>query len=281
MSCSFCNSRSHNINGCYDPMIDMLYERIKLIYVDIMTQNPIGTEFAFKSVLNRRFTLRELRAVSVKFLNAIARNTKCIIIDIIYEYFRSRIYHQEQRLLEVRRLPTQPDPIPEFARDLEQDINNEDSEEPNITWYIDRTPSTSSITSLIFPPEIRGERNIYHNRLVEEPRNSSLDFDAVTAARIIIQASQIKKYNIFPMLVQESREEGFQECAICYENIQNMDLVKLNCEHKFCGICIKKSLNAHRNINCGPTCALCRKPMVSFSVKNPEIYDLVAEHCIL
>ena len=97
--------------------------------------------------------------------------------------------------------------------------------------------------------------------------------------------SQVKKYNIRPMLVldrvEEGVEEGVEECAICYENTKCMDLVKLNCEHKFCGDCINRSLKAHNNMYCGPTCALCRTKMVSFSVKTLDIYNLVSEYCNL
>jgi hypothetical protein len=121
-------------------MIDILYERIKVIYVDMMTQYPQDTQTRFKSILNRRFNLRELRGVGVKYMNSVARTTKHQLINMFWQYFSTRIHLPEN---EARRLPVVPDPIPEFARDLEHQQDDDDDE--NITWYIDRTPSRVNI----------------------------------------------------------------------------------------------------------------------------------------
>lgn len=269
MSCSFCYSRFHNITHCGHSMIDILFERIKVIYVDMMTHYPDDKEVRFKSVLSRRFNARELRGVGVKYFGTPARTTKVILIDRMWRYFSSRIHLPEPQendgWIEARRLPVAPDPVPDFARDLE-DTPPED--EHDIMWYIDTTPSPVSLLSFgmqIFP------RN---SSPVTVARNLLLEFEAVA------HAPQVKKYNISPLLVQQQEKEGVEECAICYENISSIDLVKLNCSHIFCGSCIKGTLKAHNNIYCGPACALCRAPMTSFSVKNPEIYNLVSEHCL-
>ena len=109
-----------------------------------------------------------------------------------------------------------------------------------------------------------------------EPRNLNED-----VARV---ETQPKKYNIIPSLsIIETREEleKCEECAICLENKKIADTVTINCGHKFCGGCITTTLKKHSNKYVAPTCALCRAPMTSFVVKNPEIYNLVSEHCIL
>lgn len=144
MSCSFCASNLHNINRCNNQMIDILYERIKVIYVDMMTQYPHETEVRFKSILNRRFNLRELRGVGVKYIHAVARTTKQILVNMLWQYFSTHIHLPENDgwIEARRRLPVQPDPIPDFARDLEE---QQDDEEEDITWYIDRTPSRVNI----------------------------------------------------------------------------------------------------------------------------------------
>ena len=86
------------------------------------------------------------------------------------------------------------------------------------------------------------------------------------------------------MLVS-TEEEGVKECAICYETISPDCFVRLNCSHTFCGSCIKQTLKTHNNQSYnnqtyGPTCALCRAPMTSFSVKNSVIYEMLSEHCL-
>jgi len=295
MSCSFCNSYSHNIRGCQDPMIGLLYERMKVIYIDMMNQYPHDTESRFNSVLNRRFNLREIRAVCATYTLCPVSRPKLQMISVLYRYFSSRIYslpHQEeeQPWLEARRLPTQPDPVPEFARDLDQPPE----EEHDITWYIDTTPSPVSVLtfgSALIQDRLTSPRHITYNhddvwlrlgRLglrgqgyqeIMVARSLNAEFDAVATV------PQIKKYNIQPLLEADFKE-GVEECAICYESVNYMDFVELNCAHKFCCTCITSTLKAHNKL-CGPSCALCRKEMESFTVKNPEIYHLVSEYCSL
>lgn len=284
MSCSFCNSLSHNIRGCHDPMIGLLSERIKVIYIDVMTHYPITAESAFKSILNRRFNLRELRAVCATNTDFPTSRTKAQITHILYQYYSNHIHitprqQEEQEWLEIRRIPTQPDPVPDFARDLEE------PPEEDITWYINRTPSPTSV--LRFPLFEVPHRSNYeqlrrrHHGISHElmPVNLLSHFDAVSGNIPFIP--QIKKYNIRPVLVSDNVEKGEEDCPICYESMKCMDMVKLNCEHKFCGNCIKETLRTHNKTDCGPSCALCRTKMVNFIINNQEIYNLVSEHCNL
>ena len=286
MSCSFCNSQDHNIRGCDSPMVGILYERIKVIYMDIITRSQENIESRFKTILNCRFNLRELRAVCASC--GCARTTSCLkleLLHVLYRYFNDNITlplpEQEPEWLEVRRLPTEPDPIPEYARDLEEAGSPETviQEEHDITWYIDRTPTPISDLRYLML-----QNAPYHLRLgniydVPWGERDGLIVNLSTAFDAVATIPQIKKYDIELMLVSGELEEGVEECAICYENIECMDLVKLNCNHKFCGSCIKQSLNAHNNMYCGPSCALCRKEIDSFTVKTQEIYNLVADHC--
>jgi hypothetical protein len=144
MSCSFCGIRGHNINRCNSPTIDSLFERIKIMWIDILnTIDSVGErEIRFKTDLDICFNLPELRAVGVKYAYGLASWRKSVIIENLYNYFSSRITlpEEEQPWLEARRLPVVPDPIPDFARDLEQ-------QQDNITWNIDRTPSYSNVAS--------------------------------------------------------------------------------------------------------------------------------------
>jgi len=300
MACSFCCSYFHNIRGCQDPMIDLFYERIKVIYIDTMNQYPRDTEIRFKNIINRRFNLRELKAVCATHTNFPSSIRKSDIIEILYNHYSSRIYtlpreEQAQPWLEVRRLPTQPDPIPDFARDLEQSQTSEEDRENDISYYIDTIPTPISVLRFALlqqtPERIRIPYIYHHINHRDERRGIPLTNTLRRNNNIVINLNsefdsvatipEIKKYDIHPVLVSDENDEGVEECAICYESIKCIDLVKLNCSHKFCGSCIKGSLRAHNNIYCGPSCALCRTQMVSFSVKNPEIYNMVAEHCNL
>jgi dihydroorotate dehydrogenase len=47
------------------------------------------------------------------------------------------------------------------------------------------------------------------------------------------------------------------------------------------GLIFINTLKMYNNMSAGPACAFCRSQMTSFVVKNPEIYSLVSEHCIM
>lgn len=292
MSCSFCNSYSHNIRGCQDPMICLIYERMKVIYIDMMNQYPHDTEIRFNSVLNRRFNLRELRAICATHTNFPSSRPKQQIIYALYQYFSSRIYslprqEEEQPWLENRRLPTQPDPVPEFARDLEQPLE----EDHDITWYIDTTPSTVSVlTFALIHDRLTSPRRLSYGQMRELTGGDQIRARDFVGTNLMSQfdadsgnipfAPQLKKYNIQPLLERDFKE-GVEECAICYESVNYMDFVELNCDHKFCCTCITSTLNAHNKLYGSPSCALCRKKMESFTVKHQEIYHLVSKYCSL
>ena len=66
------------------------------------------------------------------------------------------------------------------------------------------------------------------------------------------------------------------ECAICFENIHCNGL-KINCNHVFCGNCIRKTLVSCNTLS--PLCALCREPMKTFDVQNKDTFELVKINC--
>jgi hypothetical protein len=274
MTCWFCNSNNHDITRCHDPMISVIYQRIKITYVNGMNEYPSTIEMYFKSTLNRLFELRELKVICViylnVYLNAITIISKAYLIEMIWEYFRIRIYQ-----------------IPAFANDLVQSTLQE-PESDSINFYIDTAPEPMLSMTLTnyneldrseYLLEFNHRTQIHHQENIDGVSNLNHEIDIIS--NIHHSALPIKKYDIFPRLVQEEIEEGEQECAICYENINCIDLVSLNCKHKFCSHCIKGILNTHNNIYYRPACALCREPIMSFSVTNPEIYTLVSEHCNL
>ena len=113
--------------------------------------------------------------------------------------------------------------------------------------------------------------------------NISWSIDRTPDVNLAAICSQ-NKFNIelvIEMKKEEEEEEEEEECAICYDKIKTVDEVMLNCGHTFCGLCIKTILTNHNNMRNDPCCALCRKDMSKFVVKNQEIYNLVSEYCEL
>ena len=313
MPCSFCHVGSHNINGCDSEIITILYERIKNIYLDYLRNNPSNIQSSFITSVTRRITVRGLRAVCARIgFSRTSSQIKIELIQLLYTYFNNSIHLGIPSIhASATRLPTEPDPIPDYAQDLNEDVATPTQEQSTFNWVIDRTPSPMSdflirMTAAHMPQdrdtadanfstpigrvpfrngnewiivpregqEMHRHRSILATNLLDQ-------FDSVSSN--IPFGQETPKYNIQPILVsdelEECIEECIEECAICYENIKCTDLVKLNCNHTFCGCCIKKTLKT-QNIYHPPTCALCREKMSTFRIKNPEIFELVSEHCI-
>lgn len=79
--------------------------------------------------------------------------------------------------------------------------------------------------------------------------------------------NQIKRYDIQKIeLCKEISHEKNKECSICYEDKEQVNFVKLNCEHEFCGICVKTIIDKNNN----PSCAFCRKKIEKLEIYNDE-----------
>lgn len=209
----------------------------------------------------------------------------------------------------------EPDPIPAFAQDLAHPTNNDSDDEDDIglTWYIDRTPDFT--IGFVEEPQpqiqpqidIRNYRipvpvplpvpvldihqmdrisieNVYNQHLVQRTQiltqiiaQNRLDLDQR------IQQNQLRhlgqripqKFNINIIMTLDDEISEEDDCPICLISINPDEIIKLNCNHKFCGCCLKQSMIKYQN----QKCALCRAPTTSVSVKTEQMYNLLAEHC--
>ena len=87
-----------------------------------------------------------------------------------------------------------------------------------------------------------------------------------------------KKYNIY-IILDLVRDNILKktECAICYGNINYENKVKMNCNHNFCGVCIKQTFVYCKTLS--PVCALCREPIKQILLQNKNTYDLIKQYC--
>jgi hypothetical protein len=93
-----------------------------------------------------------------------------------------------------------------------------------------------------------------------------------------VQINESKKFNIEIILSIEINNANLKEkenCNICYEETEETDMVVLNCDHKFCGTCVKQILK-----KCKPNCALCRQKIVCMTIKNEELVDNLKENIV-
>ena len=60
------------------------------------------------------------------------------------------------------------------------------------------------------------------------------------------------------------------DCDICYDSVNISKFVKLNCNHKFCSECTKKSLKSCPRFK-EPVCAFCRSQITLLTYPNEEV----------
>jgi len=302
MSCSFCNLRGHNITTCNDIFIDIHYERIKNIYIDIITRiypdNIENYTELGKSQINTLFDLKKLRAVGVKYLHLNARMNKSQLIPRIWEHFKTHIYYppplseEETVPLEALIDRTQSQLLMRFDNDeiisgmmpyymYDSDFVNTDFVSRGFVRNMGlELEAEAEVEALLSEAEAEVEAQLDMQTRLESQLEVQLEVEAQAEA-------EARRYNIMPIFVfkdendedTEGTEEKEMDCPICYETTKCVDLIKLNCSHQFCGLCLKSILERH-NINILPTCALCRTFMTSFDIQNLEVYHLVAKHCI-
>jgi len=310
MSCSFCYKRGHNITMCNDIFIDIYYHRIKNIFMYILRQiyphNIENYTELGKSILNR-FKLRELRAIGVQFCWQNARMNKYQLIPIIWDYFKTRIYYppplpEEQQPPELI-IDRTPSPLlrrygnrtmshmmhyyrnDEHIVNIEMDLRN-NMIIRNLITEIDAVAAEAFIAAAEAQIQAQAEARQAHVEARQAQIDAHLEahLEAQLAQQLEAQQlieAQNKRYNIIPTFIikDENKEVEDADCPICYESIKDVDLITLNCSHKFCGSCITHILENH-NINSKPTCALCRTYMCKFDIQNPDVYHLVAKYCV-
>jgi uncharacterized ubiquitin-like protein YukD len=125
---------------------------------------------------------------------------------------------------------------------LGDDLLNINSTPLNDTlyWYIDRTPDFSNFV------------------------NYDIDYTINNFTILSIK----RKISIIKENIEISDEE--QNCCICMETREKLDICSLNCNHKFCAICIKNCIKTQIIYKC----SLCVQPVETIKVQKFELINL-------
>lgn len=273
-SCSFCGENSHNIRQCNNTHIAIYFNRIKMIFMDLLSVPMTNQErkVRFTTRLRQQFNVRELRAVAVHYTGELASRIKAVFIEKIWTYCNSniQILENDNPWISVNHTPS-PAQV---------------SGEESLVWVIDRTPNRETIIEThnfhqvtnFFMGRVR-----HYDQLYQPAADEYLAFGPLEPINLLAELSaQVKKFNIVPLIIATETPAQLNEeieCPICLEQAKLADSAILNCHHKFCGECMVKTLaTCNKNV---PSCALCRQPTELCIVKNNALYNEVAEYCIL
>ena len=69
-------------------------------------------------------------------------------------------------------------------------------------------------------------------------------------------------------------------CPLCFDEFAATDLIVTNCNHSFCGTCIKGFADSIKDKIQIPNCPMCRTDLTGFKVGNQQIYEEIQEHIL-
>jgi hypothetical protein len=120
-----------------------------------------------------------------------------------------------------------------------------DCQDLKISWCIDRRPNNEIYKDILF------ERNENRLRVPEFPIYINVTKD------ILI-------------------EDDNQNCCICMEIREKHDIAVLNCNHSFCGVCVRSLMKNCISKN-DPRCPMCREELEYILVNNYKLKFIMTE----
>jgi len=70
------------------------------------------------------------------------------------------------------------------------------------------------------------------------------------------------------------------ECPLCFDSFASAELIVTNCNHSFCGICIKGFADSIKDKTKKPNCPMCRADLTEFKIGNQQVYNEISEHIL-
>ena len=251
--CSFCGVQGHNIRLCNSPEIPRIETSIVNLFVDNYQEclaarlNGIIIRFRFIDKLKTRFLLRHIRVLAVVLGIAPASGfTKEEYAFSLYTFFENV---NNMLLLDIATNLNIP-----YIFNNNDNINNEN------------TPPDYVVRNLL--------------QSFNSVANANTNTNTNTNTNANTNANTNNKFNITSVLDFTHTPEELEnicDCGICLDdNIKTENMVKLNCEHSFCGDCITRVLQTALKT---PTCALCRASITAIEINSQDNYNRISEFC--
>lgn len=70
------------------------------------------------------------------------------------------------------------------------------------------------------------------------------------------------------------------DCPLCFDPIKANEIIVTNCNHAFCGTCVKGFTNAIKDKTKKPECHMCRATITGLKVGSHQIYTEISEHLL-
>lgn len=70
------------------------------------------------------------------------------------------------------------------------------------------------------------------------------------------------------------------ECPLCFDEFAATDVLVTNCNHSFCGTCVKEYATINKNKIKKPDCPMCRADITEFKIGNPQVHNDISNHIL-
>lgn len=240
--CSFCRCINHTVNNCTSPLLinfeNCLIE--KKNEINQLQHLDINSKiFNFERWLWSTNNTSIIKAYAVQKCGGYMRDS--IVTTVVkisnYCWFQEREMIRQQHRQGYQSLRVEFNNLANVL--LENHTPHEEMLEGIMTWIIDRRPDYSILNNLLIPK------------------------------------NEIEKYKIIIKKEEKEEKNVCVECFICFEQREHSKMVKLNCNHEFCGFCVKQ-IFVNNNKNKPSCCAFCREKIESIEVKNEEMEKMLA-----
>jgi len=304
--CSFCSSIEHDIRVCNSPLINDIDRRLSEGFYAITQQGEFlrtreeDIRERFIVWATDMFHLKDLRVFVVTTIGSPASGyNKRQYAEEVWNVYKTlttnNFINENEASFNAEEVSLNAEEVSFNEVSLnEVSLNAVEVVEDEITWSIDRTPRRHSDIEMMSLPSIRMSRServrerrardvmnyIPSPEFVSFVRNLMTELDE--EADFIPFSETNNKFNIALTVLESGKEEEVCECAICLnDEINNSDIVRLNCEHQFCGDCVISILKTHKKSSeFAPRCALCRTDILEIKTNNTDVQAKIQEFCL-
>ncbi len=264
--CTFCNKEGHDYKNCDDPNMQVLIKDVKN-RVEFCENRDDLYKF-----LTKCLTRKTLRIMANHFKIS-TKLKKPELVDALTQPFidgQVKQYINNYRIIENLMAQHPNKPLEEIVADAVLDIIRQEQ--------IIGTPN-HEVVGIVFDwlelhydgQSSNTQRRIYNGfNLALQQINLNNDN--------LSPIAKLRRWKVESFLCLETGDELNKktECPICLEEVKTINVLKTNCNHKFCGECIMKKLEIDRS-KCAPNCPMCRTDIKTMEIKCPEIFNEFCE----
>jgi hypothetical protein len=265
--CTFCNKEGHKYKNCDDPNMQVLIKDVKN-RVEICENRDDLHKF-----LTTGLTRRTLRIMANHFKISTKLKKPELVVALTQPFIDGQVkqYINNFRIIEILMAQHPNKPLEEIVTVVVLDIIRQER--------IIGTPNHEAVDIVFDWLQLHYDG--------QSPNTQRRVYDGFNLALRQINLNnnglspiaELKRWKVESLLLcSETRDELNEktECPICLEEVKTINVLKTNCNHKFCGECIMKKLEIDRS-KCAPNCPMCRTDIKTMEIKCPEIFNEFCE----